>query len=78
MLYLGPRSAIVLGTNSIIQDKFGPTFRRVDFYWKHRGRPDQDSILALFGHNERPLFDTEATAELRRQHDCATAAHLAG
>jgi hypothetical protein len=70
--HLGSYPTIVLATDSIIQDKFGPTFRRIDFYWEHRRRPDQDSVFALFGHNERPLFDAQVTAELRWQHDCAT------
>jgi hypothetical protein len=76
--YVGSYPAIVLATDSIIQQKFGPTLRRVDFNRKHRRRPDEDPVLALFGDNERPLFDTQTTAELRRQHDCAMAADLAG
>jgi len=76
--HLGARAAVVLGIGSVIQDKFGPTLRRVDFDREHRRRPDQDSVFALFGNNERPLFDAQATAEFRRQHDCATAPDLAG
>ena len=78
VFYLGPRPAIVLGVDSVIQQKFRPTFRCVYFDRKHRRRPDQDSVSALFGDDERALFDTEATAELRWQHDCATSADLAG
>ena len=76
--HLGPRPAIVLGIDSVIQDKFGPTLRRVDFDREHGRRPDQDSVFPLFGDEERPLFDAQATAEFRRQHDRATAPALAG
>ena len=37
--HLGSYPAIVLATDSIIQQKFGPTLRRVNFDWKHRRRP---------------------------------------
>jgi hypothetical protein len=76
--YLGPCPPIVLGTDSIIQDKFGATLSCIDLDWQQCGRSDQDPVCTLFGHNERPLFDAQATAELRRQHDCATTAYLAG
>jgi len=75
---LCPRAAIVLSTDSIIEDKFGSTFGSIDLDRKHGRRPDQDSVGAFLGHNERPFFYTEASTELCRKHDRAAATDLAG
>lgn len=75
--YFRAGSAIVSGTDRVIQDEFGPALRRIDLDREHGRRSDQDSIGTLFGHNERPFFDAQTSTELRRQHDCAAAANLA-
>jgi len=49
---LGPRPAMVLGTHSIIEDKFGPARGRVNLDGQHCRRSDEDSVFALFGHNK--------------------------
>ena len=76
--HFGSCSAIILASNSVVQEKFGPTLRRVDFDRQHHRRSDQDPILALFGDDERPLFDAQATSQFCRQHHRAAAADLTG
>lgn len=75
--HLGSCAPIVLSTDSIVQEKFGPPLRRIYIDRLHRSRTDQNPVIALFGNDKRSLFDPEATPELRRQNYCATLADSA-
>jgi hypothetical protein len=74
----GPCSAVVVGGERIIQQKFGPSLRSVNFDRHHSRRPDQDSILALLCDYKGPLLDSEAAAKFGRQHHCAAPTDFAG
>jgi len=76
--HLGARPTIVLSVDRVIQQKLGPVSRWVDFDWQHRRRADQDSIFAFFSDDEGTLFNSQASAEFRRQHDRATTTDFAG
>jgi hypothetical protein len=75
--HCSPCPAVVIGADRVIQQKFGPLLRSVDFERDHSRWPDQDSILALLRNHKGTLFDSEAAAKFGRQHHGATSADSA-
>jgi hypothetical protein len=75
--YRGSSPAVVIGAECVIQQKFGLSFRTVDFEREHSRGSNQDSILTLLRDHEGALLDSEAAAKFGRQHHGATTADSA-
>jgi len=72
-----PCPTVVIGADGVIQQKFGPSLRSVDFDREHSRWADQDSVLPLLRDHKGTLFDSEAAAKFGRQYHGATPADSA-
>src|ERR1700689_2643074 len=62
-----PRPPVVIGAERVIQQKFGPSLRSVDFERDYSRRPDQDAVVALLRDHKGTLLDSKAAAKFGRQ-----------
>ena len=74
----GPCPPVIICADRVVQQKFGPSLRSVNFDRHHGRRPDQDSILAFLCDYEGALLDSEAAPKFSRKHHGATPPDFAG
>ena len=76
--HCSPGPSVVIGGERVIQQKFGPSLRSVNFDRHLSRRPDQDSILALLCDYKGTLLVSKAASKFGRQHHSATTSDFAG
>jgi hypothetical protein len=59
---LGNGLFVGLSVYRTAQQELRQSFRCVSFIWYNSGGTDEDSFLALFGYDIRPILDPEAFA----------------